>query len=124
MSTTKNQHFFFKFRKTMRRAKYNKKLIIDHTEVTDHMAGKIRSSGARKSVFLKPSSVERYAPPNFLLLVTLQGTLVRLTCSIHLVARCAPNEIDYGNYGQMKLCNNISQFPHVRAGMLSEKRKP
>ena len=39
--------------------------------------GKIRFSGARKFVLLKPSSEERCAPLNFVLFVTLQGTRVR-----------------------------------------------
>ena len=56
---------------------------------------KIRFSGARKSVLLKPSSGERCAPRNFVLLVTLQGTRVSLTCSPHLVPSRAPNEIGY-----------------------------
>ena len=38
---------------------------------------KIRFSGARKSVLLKPSSQEHCAPCNFVLPVTLQGTCVR-----------------------------------------------
>ena len=70
-------------------------------------------------MLLKPSSGEHCAPP-----CPLQGTHVCLTCSLHLVPCCVPNEIGYGNYEQMKQCNNILQFPHVRAGMLSEKRKP
>ena len=41
-------------------------------------AGKIRFSGARKSMFLKASSGERCAPRNFVHLVTLQDTRVRL----------------------------------------------
>ena len=41
-------------------------------------AGKIRFSGARKSVLLKASSGERSAPRNFVHLVTLQGMRVRL----------------------------------------------
>ena len=41
-------------------------------------AGKIRFSGTRKSVFLKTSSGEQCAPRNFVLLVTLEGTRVRL----------------------------------------------
>ena len=40
-------------------------------------AGKIRFSGTRKPVSLKPS-LERCAPRNFVLLVTLGGTCVRL----------------------------------------------
>ena len=35
MGTAKNQHSFFKFRKTTRRAKYNKKITIDDAEVAD-----------------------------------------------------------------------------------------
>ena len=42
-------------------------------------AGKIRFSGARKSVLLKPSSGERCTPRNFVLLVTLEGTRSHLT---------------------------------------------
>ena len=41
-------------------------------------AGKIRFSGAQKSVFLKPSSGEHCAPRNFVLLVTLESTRARL----------------------------------------------
>ena len=41
-------------------------------------AGKIRFSGARKSVLLKPSSGERCAPQNFVQLVTFRGTRVHL----------------------------------------------
>ena len=41
-------------------------------------AGKIRFSGAQKSVLLKASSGERCAPCNFVHLVALQGTCVRL----------------------------------------------
>ena len=41
------------------------------------MAGKIRFA-TRKSVLLKAISRERCAPYNFVLLVTLGGTLVRL----------------------------------------------
>ena len=44
-----------------------------------HRAGKISFSGARKSVLLKASSGEHYAPCNFVHLVTLRGTLVHLT---------------------------------------------
>ena len=40
-------------------------------------AGKITFSGTRKPVSLKPS-LERCAPRNFVLLVTLGGTWVRL----------------------------------------------
>ena len=42
------------------------------------MAGKISFSGARKSLLLKVSSGKRCAPRNFMHLVALQGTLVRL----------------------------------------------
>ena len=42
------------------------------------MAGKIRFSGARKSVLLKAISGERGAPRNFVHLVTLRDTHVRL----------------------------------------------
>ena len=41
-------------------------------------AGKIRFSVARNSVLLKASSEERHKPCNFVLLVTLWGTCVRL----------------------------------------------
>ena len=77
-------------------------------------------------MLLKSSSREHCAPHNFVLLANLQGTSVCLTCSPHLVPCCAPNEIGYGKIysGQMKQCNNISQFPQVGAEMLSEKRKP
>ena len=46
-------------------------------------AGKIRFSGARKFVLLKPSSREHCVPRYFVLLVILQGTYVRLI--VHLV---------------------------------------
>ena len=48
---------------------------------------------------MKASSGELFAPHNFVLLVTLQGTHVHLT-----VYLCAPNEIGYGKigYGQTK----------------------
>ena len=42
------------------------------------MAGKIGFSGARKSMLLKASSGELCAPHNFVHLVTLRGTCVRL----------------------------------------------
>ena len=60
-----------------------------------------------------------------MLLVTLEGTCVCLTCSPYLVPHCAPNEIGHGkiDYGQMKQCNDILQLPHVRAEMLFKKRK-
>ena len=76
-------------------------------------AGKIRLSGSWKSLLSKPSSGERCAPSNFVLLCVLQGILVRLTCWPHLVPRRAPNEIGYGKigYGQLKQCNNILQSP-------------
>ena len=41
-------------------------------------AGKNRFSGKRKSMLLKASSGECYAPPNFLLLVMLEATHVGL----------------------------------------------
>ena len=41
-------------------------------------AGKIRFSGARKSVLLKASSGERCAPQNVVHLVTFRGTRVHL----------------------------------------------
>lgn len=71
-------------------------------------------------MLLKPSSAKSCAPPNFVLPVILKGTRVRLACSPHLVPRHAPNQIGYGH---MKQCN-ILQFSHVRAEMISEKRKP
>ena len=43
-----------------------------------YRAGKVRFSGARKFVFLKASSGEPCAPPNFVHLVTLRGTRVHL----------------------------------------------
>ena len=46
-------------------------------------AGQIKFSGARKSVLLKASSGERCAPRNFVHLVTLRGTRIRLI--VHLV---------------------------------------
>ena len=44
-------------------------------------------------MLLKPSSGERSTSCNFVLLVTLQGTHVSLTCLPHLVPRRAPNEL-------------------------------
>ena len=46
-------------------------------------------------------------------------------CSHNRVPRRAPNEIGYGKIGyeQMKQCNSILQFPHMRAEKLSEERK-
>ena len=79
-------------------------------------AGKIRFSGARKSVLLKASSGERCVPRNSMHLVALRGT-----CLPHHVLYRAPNEICYE---KMKQCNNILQFPHVRTERLYEKRKP
>ena len=90
--------------------------------LTLNRAGKIRFSGARKSLLLKPSLEELCAPRNFVLL----DIFLRYMCSPHHIPCCAPNEISYGKigYGQMKQCNNILPFPHVRAERLSEKRKP
>ena len=70
-------------------------------------------------MLLKLSSGECCAPHNFVVLATLQGTRVPR------VPHCLPNEIGYGKIGyrQMKQCNNILQFHHVRAERLSEKRK-
>ena len=48
------------------------------TDFARYMAGKIRFSGARKSVLLKTSLGEHCAPRNFVHLVTLRGTDVRL----------------------------------------------
>ena len=78
-------------------------------------AGKIKFSGAQKYVLLKESPGECCAPHNFVHLVTLRGTCVCLIMwlTVHQIY-----------YGKMKQCNNILQFPHVRAEMLSEKRKP
>ena len=56
-------------------------------------ARKVRFSGTQTSMLLKPSSGERSASCNFVLLVTLQGTHVSLTCLPHLVPRRAPNEL-------------------------------
>ena len=71
---------------------------------------------AQKSVLLKASSGERCTPRNFAHFVALRGTRVRLIMFfvVHQI-KC---------YGQMKQCNNILQFPLVRAERLSEKRKP
>ena len=54
----------------------------------DLRAGKIRFSGTRKSVLLKPSSGERYVswPP---------CNVKRYTCSIHRVPHRSPNEVYY-----------------------------
>ena len=81
------------------------------------MAGKIEFSGARKSVLLKASSGERSAPRNFVHLVTLWGTYVRLI--VYLVVQ----QMKYVTE-RWSNANNILQFPHVRADRLSEKRKP
>ena len=67
------------------------------------MAGKMRFSGARKSVLRKASSGERCAPSKFVHLVALPCTL-RCNRSPHRVSRLAPNEICYG---KMKQCNDI-----------------
>ena len=48
-------------------------------------AGKMRFSGARKSVPLKASTGERCAPRNFVHLVALQGTCVQL--NVYLVVQ-------------------------------------
>ena len=45
---------------------------------SNYRAGKIRFSGAQKSVLLKASSGERCAPQNFVHLVTFRGTRVHL----------------------------------------------
>ena len=73
-------------------------------------AGRIRFSGARKSVLLKASSGERCAPRNFVHLVILRDTRVPLILYlvVYLVTKCT----------------NILQFPHVMAEWLSEKKKP
>ena len=64
-------------------------LVIIAANLHTCRAGKIRFSGARKFVLLKASSGDCCAPCNFLLLVTLRGTRVRLS----RVPRRAPNEI-------------------------------
>ena len=79
-------------------------------------AGKIKFSGAQKSVLLKASSGELYMPRNF---VDLPCDFTWYICLPHCVP-CAPNEICYG---KMKQCSNILQFPDVRAKRSSEKRK-
>ena len=61
-------------------------------------AGKIRFSGAQKSVLLKESPGECCAPHNFVYLVTLRGTCV------HLIMWLTVHQI---YYGKMKQCNNI-----------------
>ena len=47
-------------------------------------------------------------------------------CSPNHVPHREPNEIGYRKLGyrHMKQGNNILQFRHIRAEMLSEKRKP
>ena len=103
---------------SFKKSKFYPTLLVART-------GKIRFSGTQKSLLLKPSSGECCAAHNFVLLVTLEGKRVCLTCSPHLVPHCASNEIGYGkiDYVQMKQCNNILQLPHERAEMLSKKRK-
>ena len=49
------------------------------------MAGKIRFSSIWNSVLLKVSSGEHSVPRNFVLLVTLGGTHVRLTVKLTVV---------------------------------------
>ena len=46
--------------------------------LSHNRAGKIKISGTRKSVLLKASSGERFAPHDFMLLVKLVGTPVSL----------------------------------------------
>ena len=53
--------------------------------------------------------------PNFLHLVTLRNTRVRLI--VYLV-------MHQMKYGKIEQCNNILRFAHVRAERLSKKRKP
>ena len=53
------------------------RILLDRSTVRD-MAGKNRFTGAQKSVLLKASSGERCALRNFVQLVTLRGTRVRL----------------------------------------------
>ena len=47
-------------------------------QMNNHSAKKIMFSGTRNTLLLKASSGEPCAPRNFVLLVTLGGTLVRL----------------------------------------------
>ena len=65
-----------------------------HPEAWKFRAGKIRFSGALKSVLLKTSSGEHCAPCDF----------IRYTCSPPCVPSHASNEI---YYGKMKQYNNI-----------------
>ena len=59
-------------------------------ETQTHRAGKIRFSGAQKSVLVKASSGERCVPRNFGHLKTLQGT------RIHLIVYLLMHQIKYG----------------------------
>ena len=56
-------------------------------QMSKDRAGKIRFSVTRKSVLLKASSGERFAPRNFVLLVMLGGT------SFHLIVWLAVHQI-------------------------------
>ena len=78
--------------------------------------GKIRFSGARKSVLLKASSRERCVPQNFVYLATFRGTRVHLI--VYLVY-----QMKY-LIGKMNQYNKILQFPHIKARRLSKKKKP
>ena len=53
------------------------RILLDRSTVRD-MDGKNRFTGVQKSVLLKASSGERCALRNFVQLVTLRGTRVRL----------------------------------------------
>ena len=53
--------------------------IVNSENYWQSKAGKIRFSGARKSVLLKASSEERCAPQNFVHLVTFRGTRAHLS---------------------------------------------
>ena len=58
---------------------WQKKLANTNSLLTQVLlAGDIRVSGTRKPVLLAKSSAERRTPRNFVLLLTLRGTHVRL----------------------------------------------
>ena len=52
--------------------------LLLFTNKTDLRAAKIKFSGTCKSMLLKASSAEHCAPCNFVLLLTLGGTLIHL----------------------------------------------
>ena len=52
--------------------------LLLFTNRTDLRAAKIKFSGTCKSMLLKASSAEHCAPSNFVLLLTLGGTLIHL----------------------------------------------